>query len=81
MKVLITDFGTAFDWSKGPGATTSGHLEPIAINYIAPEVAQREDRNESSDTWSRGCVFIEMTVSNQHYHFSSYTADGSCRLY
>jgi serine/threonine protein kinase len=53
MQVLTTDFGTALDWSKDSGATTSGHPGPIAVNYIAPEVAKREDRNESSDIWSR----------------------------
>ncbi|KAF1832875.1 kinase-like protein [Decorospora gaudefroyi] len=62
MKVLITDFGTALDWSEESGATTSGRPGPIAINYIAPEVAERESRNESSDIWSLGCVFIEMTT-------------------
>jgi serine/threonine protein kinase len=63
MKVLITDFGTALDWSDDSGATTTGRPGPITSLYAAPEVIAYERRNESSDIWSLGCVFLEMTVS------------------
>lgn len=61
-KVLITDFGTALDWNDESRATTTGEPGPISINYAAPEVADKERRSESSDIWSLGCVFVEMTV-------------------
>jgi serine/threonine protein kinase len=80
MNVLITDFGTALDWSKDSGATTSGHPGPTSVNYIAPEVAEHEDRNESSDIWSLGCVFLEMTVKCCGANFTRTIADKT-RLY
>lgn len=61
-KVLITDFGTALDWNDESRATTTGDPGPISITYAAPEVVDRERRSESSDIWSLGCVFVEMTV-------------------
>lgn len=61
-KVLLTDFGTALDWTDKSRATTSGDPGPISFNYAAPEVVDREERSESSDIWSLGCVFVEMTV-------------------
>jgi serine/threonine protein kinase len=60
--ILITDFGTALDWTDRSRATTTGDPGPISINYAAPEVVDREQRSESSDIWSLGCVFLEMTV-------------------
>ncbi|KAH7346974.1 kinase-like domain-containing protein [Pyrenochaeta sp. MPI-SDFR-AT-0127] len=60
--VLITDFGTALDWNDESRATTTGEPGPISINYAAPEVADHERRSESSDIWSLGCVFVEMTT-------------------
>ncbi|KAH7116967.1 kinase-like domain-containing protein [Dendryphion nanum] len=66
-KVLITDFGTALDWSEESRATTTGDPGPISINYAAPEVVDREKRSESSDIWSLGCVFVDMTVVLKGY--------------
>lgn len=63
-KVLITDFGTALDWTDRSRATTTGNPGPYSAAYAAPEVADRENRSESSDIWSLGCVFLEMTVSS-----------------
>lgn len=61
-KVLITDFGTSLDWTDDSRATTTGDPGPISIAYAAPEVVEKERRSESSDTWSLGCIFVEMTV-------------------
>lgn len=53
--VLLADFGISRDFLD----TTSG---PTAVTrrYCAPEMAAYEGRNESSDVWSLGCVFLEM---------------------
>ncbi|KAH7074607.1 kinase-like domain-containing protein [Paraphoma chrysanthemicola] len=61
-QVLITDFGTALDWNDESRATTAGDPGPISINYAAPEVVDRERRSESSDIWSLGCIFVDMTT-------------------
>ncbi|PMD22734.1 kinase-like protein, partial [Hyaloscypha hepaticicola] len=60
--VLLTDFGISLDWEHMSRSTTStdfGH-SPV---YCAPEVANFEPRNSSSDIWSLGCVFLEMTTT------------------
>ena len=55
----FTDFGLAVDWTEIGHSTTLG---PTAMTprYSAPEVAACEPRNTSSDTWSLGCVFLEV---------------------
>ncbi|KAH0541703.1 hypothetical protein FGG08_003866 [Glutinoglossum americanum] len=57
--VLLADFGISYDWSSNSRPTTSGpgSRDP---RYCAPEVADWEARNESSDIFSLGCVFLEM---------------------
>jgi len=59
----ITDFGIARDWSGESRSTTGGQPGAFSIHYAAPEVAAYEPRNTSSDIWSLGCVFLDMTVS------------------
>ncbi|KAK3337779.1 kinase-like domain-containing protein, partial [Cercophora scortea] len=49
--VVIADFGT----SKACGDPLKG-----TKMYWAPEVVDKQYRNESSDIWSLGCVFLEM---------------------
>jgi len=75
--VLLTDFGLSKDYSNLTGSTTSG---PTArsLRYCAPEVADHDFRNSSSDIWSLGCVFLEMctvlkgsTISDMNVFFSS----------
>jgi len=63
--VLLTDFGLSRD-SSGVGSTTSG-LTSMTPRYCAPEVAAYDSRNESSDIWSLGCVFLEMFVVLKGY--------------
>jgi hypothetical protein len=52
-KVLITDFGLAFDWTLAERATTTGTPAGFTPRYMAPEVANYEvfpdqtDRNTS----------------------------------
>jgi TolA-binding protein len=60
--VLYTDFGLALDFTDKDGSTTAGRVNDITYRYCAPEVADHEPRNTSSDIWSLGVVFLEMTA-------------------
>ncbi|KAH7384587.1 kinase-like domain-containing protein [Pyrenochaeta sp. MPI-SDFR-AT-0127] len=62
--VLFSDFGLSRDFADDVGSTTSG-ITPASARYCAPEVANYEARNTSSDIWSLGCVFLEMTAALQ----------------
>jgi serine/threonine protein kinase len=60
--VLISDFGTSRNWSDRSKGTTTGESGPFTPGYAAPEVVAWEARNESSDIWSLGCVFLDIVV-------------------
>ena len=60
--VLYTDFGLAFDFTDKDGSTTASMVNGMTPRYCAPEVANYEPRNTSSDIWSLGIVFLEMTA-------------------
>jgi serine/threonine protein kinase len=60
--VLFTDFGLAFDFTDAGGSTTVSMVNGMTPKYCAPEVANHEPRNTSSDIWSLGVVFLEMTA-------------------
>ena len=60
-RVYLADFGIALDWESLGRSTTTEDTGKTWI-YCAPEVAQYEKRNLSSDVWSLGCVFLEMTT-------------------
>ncbi|KAK0822834.1 hypothetical protein LTR73_008994 [Friedmanniomyces endolithicus] len=60
--VLFTDFGLALDFTDAESSTTVGIVNGMSPRYCAPEVANFEYRNTSSDIWSLGIVFLEMTV-------------------
>ncbi|KAF2815723.1 kinase-like protein, partial [Mytilinidion resinicola] len=59
--VYISDFGTAYDHSKGRSTTQDRNI-PRTEFYMAPEVAKRQKRNSASDMWSLGVVFLEMAT-------------------
>jgi hypothetical protein len=61
-KVLFTGFGLSFDFTDAEGSTTVSMVNGMTLRYCAPEVAMYEPRNKSSDIWSLGVVFFEMTV-------------------
>ncbi|USP79752.1 hypothetical protein yc1106_07026 [Curvularia clavata] len=61
-KVLYTDFGLALDFTDKDGSTTGSMVNGRTAKYCAPEVADCESRNTSSDIWSLGVVFLEMTA-------------------
>ncbi|KAH0563176.1 hypothetical protein GP486_002252 [Trichoglossum hirsutum] len=58
--VLITDFGTARDWSEQSRSTTTGRNGAYTPGYAAPEVVDEEPRSSSADIWSLGCVYLDM---------------------
>ena len=60
--VLFTDFGLAFDFTDQDGSTTVSMVNGMTAKYCAPEVANYEPRNTSSDIWSLGVVFLEMVA-------------------
>ena len=60
--VLFTDFGLAFDFMDAEGSTTVSRVNGMTPKYCAPEVANQEPRNTSSDIWSLGVVFLEMAA-------------------
>lgn len=56
--VLLTDFGLShetLDTSSGPKSGTT--------RYQSPEMAASDKRNESTDVWSLGCVFLEIMAA------------------
>lgn len=62
--VLITDFGTARDWSEQSRSTTTGRSGAYTPGYAAPEVVDEEPRSSSADIWSLGCVYLDMMVEH-----------------
>ena len=61
-QLILTDFGTAFDWSKtGQSMTQSNASDFRTPRYQSPEAAQGEFRR-ASDIWSLGVVFLEMVT-------------------
>jgi serine/threonine protein kinase len=59
--VYLADFGISLDWESLSGSTTTEDSAKTWL-YCAPEVAGYKPRNTSSDVWSLGCVFLEMTT-------------------
>ena len=61
--LILTDFGTAFDWSKtGQSMTRSNAGDLRTPRYQSPEVATANEFHRSSDIWSLGVVFLEMVT-------------------
>jgi len=61
-RLILTDFGTAFDWSKtGQSMTQSNANDFRTPRYQSPEAAVGEF-HRSSDIWSLGVVFLEMVT-------------------
>ena len=57
--IYLTDFGISLDWENLSRSTTVAESGKTPL-YCAPEVANHQKRNSSSDIWSLGCVFLEM---------------------
>ncbi|KAF2257866.1 kinase-like protein [Lojkania enalia] len=80
--VLLTDFGLS-RISHGTAHSTTDGLTAKSSRYCAPEVANYEPRNSSSDIWSLGCIFVEMvtvlkdcTVKSMWEYFESHGSGG-----
>ncbi|MCJ1403381.1 hypothetical protein MMC11_006604 [Xylographa trunciseda] len=64
--VLFTDFGLAHDYSDSThtfatsGMMSTGAPEAFTRRYAAPEVLNYDPRNNKSDIFSLGCVFLEI---------------------
>ncbi|KAI9766121.1 MAG: hypothetical protein M1839_005028 [Geoglossum umbratile] len=79
--VYLTDFGISLDWEDLSGSTTTADSAK-SILYCAPEVANYQPRNSSSDVWSLGCVFLEMVtalkgekITNMRSYFKDRSGD------
>jgi serine/threonine protein kinase len=66
--LILTDFGTAFDWSKtGQSMTRSNSTDARTPRYQSPEIATANEFHRSSDIWSLGVVFLEMvSILREH---------------
>jgi hypothetical protein len=62
LKVYIADFGIAKAYSSAAEAFTDCPTS-CTRKYAAPEVIMQDTRGFSADTFSLGCVFLEMFVS------------------
>ena len=83
--VYLTDFGIALDFEYLLSGTTTEDNGKSWI-YCAPEMTNDQSRNESSDIWSLGCVFVEMatvlkgrSIENLREYLAAKT--GSYRFY
>ncbi|KAF2839275.1 kinase-like protein, partial [Patellaria atrata CBS 101060] len=71
-KVFYTDFGIALDWSEKTRATTTGRPLLFSPRFCSPEVANWDGRNESSDIWSLGAVYLEMVTRLHNMSISEF---------
>ncbi|KAK2745520.1 hypothetical protein FQN57_003645 [Myotisia sp. PD_48] len=60
--IYISDFGLALDWSDQSKSRTEGTIGAWSPDYAAPEVFTHQPRGSSTDMWSLGCIFLEMTT-------------------
>jgi serine/threonine protein kinase/ankyrin repeat protein len=61
--LVLTDFGTAFDWSnREQSMTRSNAADARTPRYQSPEVASAGEFHRASDIWSLGVVFLEMVT-------------------
>ena len=65
-KLLFCDFGSAMDAELLDTTQTEGLAHKRTPRYASPETHEKKKRNESSDVWSLGCVFLEMLTVLTH---------------
>lgn len=68
--VLLTDFGTALNWTEDGGSTSVDAPGTLTWQYCSPEQASHGERGRPSDVWSLGCIFLEITTVLMGYHVS-----------
>ncbi|KAK4984340.1 hypothetical protein LTR66_008528, partial [Elasticomyces elasticus] len=59
-KPILADFGVAFNGLNAETLTTEGVAYGFSRRYCAPEVVKHGPRNQSSDVFSLGAVFVEI---------------------
>ncbi|KAI9814564.1 MAG: hypothetical protein M1827_003119 [Pycnora praestabilis] len=60
--ILFTDFGLGLDFSESGNSISIGQYHSITHKYAAQEIKDFEGRGRSSDVFSLGCVFLEITT-------------------
>ena len=77
--VYFTDFGISLNWENLSRGTTKADPTKTPA-YCAPEVANDQERNSSSDVWSLGCIFLEIItilkgvpLMDLRQHFKAHT--------
>jgi serine/threonine protein kinase len=65
--VLYTDFGYSLNTNQFSHSTTEGQPDSLTRRYAAPEVLANGERNSSSDTFSLGCVYLELLSATSDY--------------
>jgi serine/threonine protein kinase len=58
--MLFCDFGSAMDAELRDTTRTEGPAHKRTPRYVSPETHEEKERNEASDVWSLGCVFLEV---------------------
>ena len=61
--LLCADLGLSRDFAATGNSVTMGPVNGYTMQYCAPEVAEREDRNKKSDIFSPGYVYIEIMAA------------------
>jgi serine/threonine protein kinase/ankyrin repeat protein len=62
-RLFLTDFGTAWNWAaSGQSVSLPSHDDRKTPSYQSPEVANGTECHFSSDIWSLGVVYLEMTT-------------------
>ena len=64
VKLILTDFGTAFDWPHTDHSMTMANEgDARTERYASPEVIKSGEFYRASDKWSLGIVYLEMTTA------------------
>jgi serine/threonine protein kinase len=62
-QLFLTDFGTAWNWAaSGQSVSLPSNDDRKTPSYQSPEVAKGTECHFSSDIWSLGVVYLEMTT-------------------
>ena len=62
-QLFLTDFGTAWNWAaSGQSVSLPSNDDRKTPSYQSPEVARGTECHFSSDIWSLGVVYLEMTT-------------------
>lgn len=75
-RIRLCDFGISLEWQQGGNGTTEGYYSSFTRRYAAPEVFSLEvSRNNKTDVWSLGCVFLEIITVMRGYRIQELDMD------